>query len=224
MPRKLPGKMPRKLEDAVRLRTIRKPTCWLLDCQPTASQLKQTRPLGEEPQVMRVGRAIGVPAKANGGHVRQVACPQRQRCNPLEVRSARMRRAAFIPMSLAAPPTQIALGDQREAKPISERSRCGPVPWTVRPIGRTIVPAHTRGYFFGASLALAGAAATQAPLPSLPPFSSHFILAYSQSVLLAGVVACCANAIGASASTAITAVMGSSFMSDLHGLPRSNRG
>src|SRR5215475_12644530 len=159
--RKVTGEDAKKVsgEDAVRLRTIRKPTCWLLDCQPTSSPVEADAPAWRGAASDARGRAIGLPAKANGGHVRQVAaCPQRQRCNSLKVRSARMRRAAFIPMPLAAPPTQIALGDQREAKPISERSRCGPVPWTVRPIGRTVVPAHTRGYFFGASLALAGAA------------------------------------------------------------------
>src|SRR5581483_3137752 len=63
-------------------------------------------------------------------------------------------------------------------------------------------------------LVAAGVAATQAPLPSLPPFSSHFILAFSQSALLVGVAAgvCCANAVGASTSTATTAAIGNSFM------------
>src|SRR5262249_10527663 len=111
----------------------------------------------------------------------KLGCPRRaDACNPLAV-----RWSVHAPAGIASPDhgvaPQIALGDQREAEPISERSRCGPVRWTVRPIGRlsrTVVPAHTCGYFFGASLALAGVAATQAPLPSLPPFSSHFILAF----------------------------------------------
>src|SRR5215467_15791642 len=88
---------------------------------------------------------------------------------------------------------------------------------------RTNVPTHTCGsidaHFFDASLDLAGAAATQAPLPSLPALLSHFILAFSQSVLLVGVAACCAMAVGANASSAITVVIGNSFMSRLHCLP-----
>src|SRR4029453_3041984 len=135
-------------------------------------------------------------------------------------------------MPIARTPPQIALGDRREIEPISECSRCGAVPWTPFPglpahwgRARTTGATHTCGsidvYFFAASLDLAGAAATQAPLPSLPAFSSHFILAFSQSALLVGVVACCAMAVGANASSAITAVIGNSFMSGLHCLPGS---
>src|SRR5262249_60465006 len=80
------------------------------------------------------------------------------------------------------------------------------------------IPTPRRGsmvdYFFDASLDLAGSA-TQARLPSLPALSSHFILAFSQSALLVGLVACCAMAVGANASSAITAVMGNSFISGL---------
>jgi hypothetical protein len=41
-------------------------------------------------------------------------------------------------------------------------------------------------------------------------------LAFSQSVLLLGVVACWAKAVGANASSAIRAVVGINFMSGLH--------
>src|SRR5215510_10354248 len=67
-------------------------------------------------------------------------------------------------------------------------------------------------YFFTASWA-AGVAARHAPLPSLPPFSSHFILAFSQSALLVGVgAAVCAIATEANAQAATSATTGSSFM------------
>src|SRR5205085_9526621 len=57
-------------------------------------------------------------------------------------------------------------------------------------------------YFFIASVFAAGAA-TQAPLPSFPPFSSHFIFAFSQSTLFAGVDgAVCAKATGVKAAGA----------------------
>jgi len=70
--------------------------------------------------------------------------------------------------------------------------------------------AQMRLFFVQCRYFLAGAAATQAPFLSAPPFGSHFILAFTQSALVVGVA--CANAAGASRSVPINAVTGRSFI------------
>jgi hypothetical protein len=68
---------------------------------------------------------------------------------------------------------------------------------------------YSMGYFFGGCAV--GVAAMQAPLPSLPPFSSHFILAFSQSAWFVGSVAaaCWATAAVTMLSAATAVAMGS---------------
>jgi hypothetical protein len=67
---------------------------------------------------------------------------------------------------------------------------------------------YSIGYFVAGCAA--GGEAMQAPLPSLPPFSSHFILAFSHSALFAGgvVVACWATAAVTIVSAATAVAMG----------------
>ena len=63
----------------------------------------------------------------------------------------------------------------------------------------------------------------QAPLPSLPPFSSHFIFAFSQSAWFAGsvAVACCATAAVTMLSAATAVAMGINLIcSSFTGTPR----
>src|SRR5258705_9236837 len=113
----------------------------------------------------------------------------------------------------------LAPGERRRLRSISGCCKCEPInlaPVFTHPVLVTHLLDASVRYFLGVSPALAGAAvaATHAPLLSLPPFSSHFILAFSQSTLLVavGAAACCAKAAGAKASAATKAAVDRIFI------------
>src|SRR5262245_15795471 len=126
---------------------------------------------------------------------------------------ARSRGSRGLPRTLRAPsvtarPRKTESPRQKQCSEIkSEKLRSPSTALSTWHSGRV-----RQVYFFGV-----GVAATHPPLPSLPPLSSHFIFAFSQSTLFVGVVpaACCANAAGANASTLTTAAIGISFMACL---------